>query len=69
MRSRAPWRAPERDAAGRLRRDAEREQAKRRFLDEWVSAVNAQGGFGKWAWDVALEPADVPTALERQGRA
>ncbi len=50
-------------------RDAEREQAKRRFLDEWVSAVNAHGGFGKWAWDVALEPADVPAVLERRGGA
>jgi len=50
-------------------RDAEREQAKRRFLDEWVAAVNAHGGFGKWAWDVALEPADVPEVLERRGGA
>jgi hypothetical protein len=50
-------------------RDAEREQAKRRFLDEWVAAVNAHGGFGTWAWDVALEPADVAGALERRGRA
>jgi len=47
-------------------RDAEREQAKRRFLDEWVAAVNAHGGFGKWAWDVALEPADAPEVIERR---
>jgi hypothetical protein len=29
-----------------------------------ITAVNAHGGFGKWAWDVALEPADVPEVLE-----
>ncbi len=46
--------------------DTERDQAKRRFLDEWVKAVNGHGGFGRWAWDVALEPADVPAILERR---
>lgn len=27
--------------------------------------MNAHGGVGRWAWDVALEPADVPEVLER----
>ena len=28
--------------------------------------MNAHGGFGEWAWDVALQPADVPGILERR---
>jgi len=45
--------------------DTERDQAKRRFLNEWVKAVNAHGGFGRWASDVALETADVAGILAR----
>ena len=32
---------------------------KRKYLDEWVGAINAHGGFGDWAWDVSLDPADI----------
>jgi hypothetical protein len=32
---------------------------KRRHMDEWVQAVNQQGGFGRWWWDVAKQPSDV----------
>ncbi|MCY2991918.1 MAG: type III restriction endonuclease subunit R, partial [Planctomycetota bacterium] len=39
-------------------------RAKQRFLEEWVSAVNAHGGFGRWAWDVSHETADLPEILE-----
>jgi type III restriction enzyme len=28
-------------------------------LDEWVRAVNAHGGFGKWRWAVSKHPGDV----------
>ena len=34
--------------------DSAQDQAKRRALDQWVQAVNAQGGFGTWAWDVVV---------------
>ncbi len=40
-------------------KDSEQDQTKRRFLDEWVKAVNAHGGFGQWSWDVSRNPADV----------
>src|SRR5207244_4147240 len=33
-------------------RDSEQDQTKRRFLAEWVDAVNSHGGFGSWSWDV-----------------
>ncbi|MGD0043505.1 MAG: hypothetical protein ABSE84_24385, partial [Isosphaeraceae bacterium] len=31
--------------------DSEQDQVKRRFLDEWVKAVNDQAGFGHWSWE------------------
>jgi len=39
--------------------DTQQDKTKREFLDEWVNAVNAHEGFGKWAWDVSKNPADV----------
>ena len=30
--------------------DSEQDQTKRRFLDEWVNAVNGHSGFGHWSW-------------------
>ena len=29
-------------------RDSDQDRTKRRFLEEWVNAVNAHGGFGHW---------------------
>ena len=43
--------------------------AKQRFLAEWVSAVNADGSFGRWAWDVSHETADLAGILEKHNRA
>lgn len=39
--------------------DSPQNKAKRDALAEWVLAVNAAGGFGKWVWDVAFVPAHV----------
>ena len=46
-------------------RDSDQDQTKRRFLDEWVNAVNAHGGFGRWNWDVSTTPGDIPDILAR----
>jgi type III restriction enzyme len=43
--------------------DTEQDQVKRRFLDEWVRAVNQHGGFGHWQWAVSKTPADLPDIL------
>ena len=43
--------------------DSEQNQTKRRFLDEWVQAVNAHGGFGRWAWAVSRNPSDLAGLL------
>ena len=45
--------------------DDQQNQTKRVFLSEWVQAVNAHGGFGKWASDVSRHPKDVLEILER----
>ncbi|MDF0592210.1 DEAD/DEAH box helicase family protein [Methanotrichaceae archaeon M04Ac] len=40
-------------------RDTQKDKIKRDFLDEWVRAVNEDGGFGYWQWAVSRDPADV----------
>ena len=45
--------------------DSERDRTKRSFLDEWVRAVNAHGGFGHWSSDVAMSLGEVEDILAR----
>ena len=47
-------------------RDTDQDRTKRRFLDEWVTAVNAHGEFGRWSWDVSLAPGDIRDVLARR---
>lgn len=47
--------------------DSPQNVAKRDALKLWVDAVNAKGGFGKWCWDVAFEPAQVHDIVQRHG--
>jgi type III restriction enzyme len=49
--------------------DDQQNQTKRVFLAEWVQAVNAHGGFGRWAADVSRHPKDVLEILERHNNA
>ena len=46
-------------------RDSDQDRTKRRFLEEWVNAVNAHGGFGRWSWVVSTTPGDIPDILAR----
>lgn len=46
-------------------RDREQDRVKRRFLDEWVRAINAHGGFGRWSWDVSRKPGDIKDILAK----
>ena len=39
--------------------------AKHEALAEWIEAVNEHGGHGRWAWDVAYNPADVGPIVRR----
>jgi type III restriction enzyme len=43
--------------------DTEQDRVKRRFLDEWVNAVNAHGGFGRWRSAVAHQPGEIKDIL------
>ena len=47
--------------------DSPQNQAKRDALSEWVEAVNAEGGFGHWTWDVAFEPAKIDDIITKHG--
>jgi type III restriction enzyme len=46
--------------------DDEEQRTKRRYLDEWVKAVNQNGEFGSWAADVSHDPSDIANILQRQ---
>ncbi|PIQ97870.1 MAG: type III restriction endonuclease subunit R, partial [Nitrospinae bacterium CG11_big_fil_rev_8_21_14_0_20_56_8] len=49
--------------------DTEQNKTKRRFLDEWVNAVNARGGFGRWRWGVSKDPGDIKDILAKHAQA
>jgi type III restriction enzyme len=44
--------------------DSQQDKTKREFLDEWVKAVNAHGGFGTWVWDVSRHIKDMAGILD-----
>jgi type III restriction enzyme len=44
--------------------DTQQDRTKREFLDEWIRAVNSQGGFGKWEWAVSKNTADIVGILD-----
>jgi len=46
--------------------DSQKDKTKREFLDEWVRAVNAHGGFGKWRWAVSVHPKDIGEILSAE---
>ena len=48
--------------------DTQKDKTKREFLNEWVMAVNAQGGFGRWSWDVSRHPKDVEGMISKAMR-
>ena len=39
--------------------ETEKDRVKLRYLDEWVQAVNAHGGFGHWRYAVARHPGEI----------
>ncbi len=46
-------------------RDTEKERTKREYLDEWVKAINEDGRFDEWTWDVAFKQSDVKGILAK----
>ena len=49
-------------------RESEQDKTKRAFLDEWIEAVNAHGGFGRWSRDESRAPGDIRDILARHMR-
>jgi type III restriction enzyme len=49
--------------------ESDESRAKHRFLEEWIEAVNANGGFGHWEWDLSRDPADVCGILSKHSEA
>ena len=45
--------------------DSLQNQTKRKFLEEWVKAINNQDGFGVWNSDVSFDPSDVEGILNK----
>jgi type III restriction enzyme len=45
--------------------DTEQDRTKRHFLGEWVNAVNAHSGFGRWSHDVSFNPGDLKDVLTK----
>lgn len=45
--------------------DAEQDEVKRRYLDEWTQAVSMHGGFGRWHSAVAKRPGEIRDILAR----
>lgn len=45
--------------------DSEQNIAKREYLNEWIQSVNTSGGFGKWHWDISLDPTDLEKILKK----
>ena len=43
--------------------DTEQDQTKRRFLAEWVAAINAHGGFGRWSCHVSHHTGELNDIL------
>lgn len=43
--------------------DTTKDETKRKYLDEWTTAVNSQGGFGQWEWRACLDPSELPSII------
>jgi type III restriction enzyme len=45
--------------------DSQQNQTKRKFLSEWIDAVNAHGGFGFWQWAVSKNPSNISDVVAK----
>lgn len=49
-------------------KDDQKNKTKRQYLDEWCRAVNAEGSFGKWEWDVSFRTSDIKDTIDKHAR-
>jgi type III restriction enzyme len=45
--------------------DVPEAKAKHNALGEWIDAINGNGGFGKWSWDVSFNLSDVDDKIAK----
>ena len=46
-------------------RDSLQNQTKIKFLEQWVKAINNQGGFGVWNSAISFDPSDLEGILNK----
>jgi type III restriction enzyme len=49
--------------------DDQKNKTKRQYLDEWVRAINADGRFGVWSWDVSRRTSDIKDIIQKHATA
>ncbi|MDP2767872.1 MAG: hypothetical protein Q8O41_10580, partial [Candidatus Methanoperedens sp.] len=49
-------------------KDDQQNKTKREYLDEWVKAVNSDGRFGKWCWDVSFRTSDIMDIIKKHSQ-
>lgn len=48
--------------------DDEQNRKKRHYLEEWVDAVNEDGNYGTWEWDVSFDPIEVRRIITKHSK-
>ncbi|MBM3897024.1 MAG: type III restriction endonuclease subunit R [Thaumarchaeota archaeon] len=49
-------------------KDDQQNRTKRDYLNEWINAVNSDGRFGKWCWDVSFRTSDVLDIINKHSK-
>lgn len=49
-------------------KDDQQNKTKREYLDEWIKAVNSDGRFGKWCWDVSFRTSDIMDIIKKHSQ-
>ena len=48
--------------------DDNQNKEKRRYLEQWIKAVNDNGNYGTWMWDVAFSPSKVKSIIAKHAK-
>jgi type III restriction enzyme len=49
-------------------KDDQQNKTKREYLNEWVTAINSDGRFGKWSWAVSFRTSDIKDILKKHAQ-
>jgi type III restriction enzyme len=49
-------------------RDDQQNKTKREYLDEWIKAVDSDGRFGQWCWDVSFRTSDIKDKIKKHSK-